>query len=206
MIQPTLMNEIENMKNINNLEDLKLRIEKLNESKDFSIIQEFILLFFSHYNHLTSRSSNDSKLIQLSTFMMNNFTKKDIDSLVQKEIIKNFYEDLKLYKIFSDNSRNYDVYEICFSICLLSRKIELFEIFFNNYLKIKIFDDNEYDNLDLDNPVLLNLFDDIFNKIYENIKINKIENLNSIIKTCIDDSNSSYKIYSVVQNVMILCS
>ena len=192
IIQANLMNEIENLKKINNLEELKLRIDELNEIKGLSMIQKFIILFFSHYNHLTSKTGNNIKLIQLSTFMIDNFTNKDILSLVQKEIIINFYEDFKNYKIFSDNSKKYNVYEICFSICFLSRKIEIFEIFFNNYLNLEIFDANEYDYLNLDNPVFLTLLDNIFNKIYEKIKINNKENLNLIIRTCINETNSSY--------------
>lgn len=190
--QATLYSQIENLKKINNLEDLKLRINELNQSKDLSTIQKFIIMFFSYYNHLTSRTDANSKLIQLSTFMMNNFTKKDIISLIQKEIVQNFNEDIKNYKILSDKSRNYDDYEICFSICFLSRKKEIIEIFFHNFLNMKIFDTNEYNNINLDNPVTLILLDTIFNKVYEQIKNNKRENLSAIIKKCIEDSNSSF--------------
>ena len=173
IIQANLMNEIENLKKINNLEELKLMIDELNEIKGLSMIQKFIILFFSHYNHLTSKTGNNIKLIQLSTFMIDNFTNKDILSLVQKEIIINFYEDFKNYKIFSDNSKKYNVYEICFSICFLSRKIEIFVIFFNNYLNLEIFDANEYDYLNLDNLVILTLLDNIFNIFFPFKKLNR---------------------------------
>ena len=39
-------------------------------------------------------------------------------------------------------------------------------IFFDEYLNIKVFEPNEYNELDLENQNTINLFEDIFQKVY----------------------------------------
>lgn len=122
--------------------------------------------------------------------MINNFQKKKIQILVQNEIIKHFSKDFKNYKIF-DRTADKDPVQICFSIVLLSKNIEIMEKFFDKYLNVKIFDSNEYQTLNLGNKVTSTLFDTLFNKVYEKLKNNEKENLDLVIKECIDDSNIS---------------
>ena len=48
----------------------------------------------------------------------------------------------KMYDKLQDKKKK-DFYETCFSIIILSKNIKLMEIFFNDYLKIKVFDEEE---------------------------------------------------------------
>ena len=42
--------------------------------------------------------------------------------------------------------------------------------FFSEYLNEKIFEENDYDLIDLENPIASKLFDSLFNGIYSAIK------------------------------------
>ena len=191
--ESNLVDELKKTKKINNCEEMNIIMKELNEKAqvmDLSILQKFAVLFYSYYNHLTCTEQSNKKFIELSTFMINNFQKKKIQILVQNEIIKHFSKDFKNYKIF-DSTADKDPVQICFSIVLLSKNIEIMEKFFDKYLNVKIFDSNEYQTLNLGNPVTSTLFDTLFNKVYEKLKNNEKENLDLVIKECIDDSNIS---------------
>ena len=123
--------------------------------------------------------------------MVNNLQNKNILPFLQMEIDKNFSNDFKNYKIFDNKEKNKDACEICFSICLLSKNIKLIEIFFSEYLNVTIFEGNNFNSIDLENPIASKLFDSIFNNIYSLIKNNQRENIKATIEECLKDSNIS---------------
>ena len=61
------------------------------------------------------------------------------------------------------------------------------EIFFSEYLKLNLFQENEYNILDLENPNTRNLFENIFQNIYDKTKKCKKEefDLNQIMPNLI---------------------
>ena len=184
--------ELIEAKKINDVEAFNEKMESLIEkSKTFqlSILQKFTILFYSHYNHLTQNSIDNGtkKLIELSTYMVSNFKNEQIAYFTNEEIKDKFSENFKNFKIFSEKKKK-DFYETCFSIIILSKNIKLMEIFFNDYLKIKVFDEEEYKSLSLSNPYTANLFDSLFNDTYEKIKANQRDQLEQIIKKCMEDS------------------
>ena len=184
--------ELIETKKINDVEAFNEKMESLIEkSKTFqlSILQKFTILFYSHYNHLTQNSIDNrtKKLIELSTYMVSNFKNEQIAYFTNEEIKDKFSENFKNFKIFSEKKKK-DFYETCFSIIILSKNIKLMEIFFNDYLKIKVFDEEEYKSLSLSNPYTANLFDSLFNDTYEKIKANQRDQLEQIIKKCMEDS------------------
>jgi hypothetical protein len=69
-----------------------------------------------------------------------------------------------------DTGLKYDDYEICFALCKLSHNIKIMEIFFSEYLKLNLFQENEYNILDLENPNTRNIFENIFQNIYDKTK------------------------------------
>ena len=65
------------------------------------------------------------------------------------------------------------------------------KIFFKEYLKVNLFMDDEFNSINLENPFASNLFDVLFNNLYAQIKNNQRNNLDSVIKGCLDNSNQS---------------
>ena len=196
LIIQTLINDISNAKKINNIAKFNEIMKALNQSAktvQLSIVQRFPIFFYSFYNHITPKSQNSDikKLKELSIYMVNNLQNKNILPFFQMEIDKNFSNDFKNYKIFDNKEKNKDACEICFSICLLSKNIKLIEIFFSEYLNVTIFEGNNFNSIDLENPIASKLFDSIFNNIYSLIKNNKRENIKATIEECLKDSNIS---------------
>ena len=190
-----LLEELSNTKKIKNLEIFRkelIQIKEKSEKIQLSIIQKFIILFYSYYNNLEFKyqSIYTSKLIQLANNMINNFNNPNILNLIQSEINQNFNEEFKNYKIFSDEYKEKDCYEICFSLCILSKNIELMIIFFSKYLKVSLFDEEDkYNSLNLNNPITGTLFNSLFINLYKEIKNKKMNNLDSIITNCFKESN-----------------
>ena len=168
-------------------------IEEKAEAFNISLIQKFIILFYSHYNQLESEKQNKNinKLIELSIYMIDNFQKENILYLIQTYINTHFSNEFKNYKIFADKSKKNDSYEICFSIIILSKNIKLMSIFFTEYLKVSEMNKEKLLSLNLENPFTAKLFDSLFQKIYEKIKMNQSEDFSSIISNCKEDSNIS---------------
>ena len=197
-----IANELSKMKSINDLEifndKMKLIIEK-SGTIPLLVIQKFAILFFSFYNNLIVKEQNqfNQKLIHLADFMINNFRQKDLLTLINNEIDSSFCEeDFKNIKIFSDKYREKDPLEICFTISILSKNIKIMKIFFHEYLKMYLFNDDKFNLINLENPFTYKLFVDLFNKIYKSKKINEMNNLNSMIQNIINDSNNSeYNMY-----------
>ena len=193
----TLFIELTKLKNLNNLERFNEEIRILYEKAEqipLLMIQKFIIIFYSHYNNLVCKEQNNyiRKLIQLATIMINNFKKPNILNIIQSEINQNFIEDFKNYKIFADKYETKDCFKICFSLCILSKNIELMKIFFTKYLEVSLFNEDKFNSLILNNPITGTLFNSLFISLYEEIKNNRRNNLDSIIKNCLDDSNISF--------------
>ena len=193
----SLFNQISNIKKQKDLDKFKEELGKLNENAEkisLSMIQKFIILFYNYYNDFTFKEQNNyiGKLIRLAKIMINNIKKPKILNLIQSEINTNFYDDFKNYKIFADKYVEKDCFEICFSLCILSKNIELMYIFFTKYFEVSLFDEDKFKSLNLNNPITSTLFNSIFISIYKEIKNNKSKNFDSeIIKNCLDDSNIS---------------
>ena len=191
-----LTDELLKTKKIRNLQEFNEIMKKINkEAKiiQLSLIQKFILLFYSYYNNLVSESQNEkkAKLIKLANLMITNFKKENILNSIQTEINMNFSNDFKNYKIFSDKIKEKDTYEICFSICILSKNIKLMETFFTEYLEVSEFNKDNFISINLENPYASKLFDSLFNKLYEKIKKSQREGFSSIIEECKKGLNSS---------------
>ena len=175
-----LFEELSNTKKIKNLEIFRkelIQIKEKSEKIQLSIIQKFIILFYSYYDNLEFKYQNiyTSKLIQLANNMINNFNNPNILNLIQSEINQNFNEEFKNYKIFSDEYKEKDCYEICFSLCILSKNIELMKIFFSKYLKVSLLDEEDkYNSLNLNNPITGTLFNSLFINLYKEIKNKKM--------------------------------
>ena len=176
----TLISYISNVKKINNHEkfnelmlDLNLKVKTM----PLSTIQRFSILFYSYYNHLTFQNQNkDTKILtELSNYMINNLQDKKILSLIQCKIEK----------------KEKDGYEVSFSICLLSKNIKLMEVFFKEYLNVNIFEENDFNSIDLENPFANELFDSLFINIYDAIKSDQKDNIKIIIQNCLKDSELS---------------
>ena len=191
-----LTDELLKTKKIRNLQEFNEIMKKINkEAKiiQLSLIQKFILLFYSYYNNLVSESQNEkeAKLIKLANLMITNFKKENILNSIQTEINMNFSNDFKNYKIFSDKIKEKDTYEICFSICIISKNIKLMEAFFTEYLEVSEFNKDNFISINLENPYASKLFDSLFNKLYEKIKKSQREGFSSIIEECKKGLNSS---------------
>ena len=184
-----------NIYNIVNFNKTMETLEQKSQTEKLSVFQKFIILFYSHYNHLTCQTKKEKKLYELSLFMLSNFRNHNILSLVQDEINENYQDDFKNYKIFSNVKKN-DSYETCFSLGILSKNIKIMKSFFYEYLNFPIFDENEFNYLCLDNPHACTLFDSIFNKIYGKIKNNNKDNLYTLVEESIKDTNQS--IYNIL--------
>ena len=194
----TLFNEISNLKNVKNLETFNKEMRTLKEKAekiDLSIIHKFIIQFYANYNNLAFKEQNKymKKLILLATFMVNNFKKTELNllNIIQSEINQNFVNDFKNYKIFADKYEAKDSFEIIFSLCILSKNIELMNIFFTKYLNVSLFDEDKFNSLNLNNPITATLFNTLFMDIYHEIKNNGRNNLNAIIKKDLNDANIS---------------
>ena len=64
---------------------MKSSINKINliaQSIQLSTIQSFIISFYAYYNHTTDKNEANEKIIQLSSFMIKNFEKENIISLI----------------------------------------------------------------------------------------------------------------------------
>ena len=106
-----------------------------------------------------------------------------INELVPKE-----FEN---YKIFNKEKKVKEVNEVWYSICLLSKNIKLMKRFFSEYLYVILFEEDDYDLIDLENPIASTLFISIFNDIYNAIKNEQRANIKTIIEKCLDDTNIS---------------
>ena len=130
----------------------------------------------------------DDKLVQLNNFSLKKFTKENSHLSFKEEIINLFPK----FEIIS-TQKEIEELEICFALCELSRNIKIMKIFFDEYLNIKVFEPNEYNELDLENPNAINLFEDIFHKVYKEIKNGnkKDDNIKELISECLKNSNKS---------------
>ena len=63
--------------------------------------------------------------------------------------------------------------------------------FFSEYLYVILFEEDDYDLIDLENPIASTLFISIFNDIYNAIKNEQRANIKTIIEKCLDDTNIS---------------
>ena len=190
----TLISYISNVKKINNQEKFNELMSDLNlkaKTMPLSTIQRFSILFYSYYNHLTFQNQNkDTKMLtELSNYMINNLQDKKILSLIQGQINKNFSNKFNYHKILEKKEK--DGYEVSFSICLLSKNIKLMEVFFKEYLNVNIFEENDFNTIDLENPFANELFDSLFINIYDAIKSDQKDNIKIIIQNCLKDSELS---------------
>lgn len=189
--QKELIAEIERSKSLKKIEEMKIYISKVNETAkktEFSILQKFIILFQNYYNNLITKTKLNETLIQLSSFMIKNFTKENILSIIRDEIIRLFPKN----QIFS-TLKDIDDYEMCFILCNLTKNIKITEVFFKEYLGISIFEPDDFYELNFENPHVQALFEDIFQTIRENQKKNQneIHDLKAIVQNCKDKSNYS---------------
>ena len=169
--QKELIGEIERSKSLKKIEEMKIYISKVNETAkktEFSILQKFIILFQNYYNHLITKTKLNEALIQLSSFMIKNFTKENILSIIRDEIIRLFPKN----QIFS-TLKDIDDYEMCFILCNLTKNIKITKVFFKEYLGISIFEPDDFCELNFENPHVQSLFEDIFQTIRENQKKSK---------------------------------
>ena len=190
----TLINTISIVKKIDNRQKFNKEMQALiikSKTMPLSTIQIFSILFYSYYNHLTCKNFNKNIKIftDLSNYMINNLKDMNILSFIQGEISKYFSNDFNKYKIFEKVDK--DDYEISFLLCLLSKNIKLMEAFFSQFLNVTIFEENDFNSIDLENPISSKLFDFIFINIYDAIKNNQKDYIKTFIKNCFEDSNMS---------------
>ena len=187
------MDKLTKSKSIYNLKEMKEILDimnQLSQNMELSKIQTFIISFYSYYNNLTSNNTFNEKIIQLSLFMVDNFKNDNLLKLIQNEISQIFPE----YEILS-HFKEIDDYIMCFSLCDLSKNIELMKIFFTRYLNTALVDSIDYHSINLQNPFSTKLFKSLFTFIYQAIKDNKKGDLDSIIKECLRN-NSNFDIYN----------
>ena len=194
----TLIDEISKTRELQNL---KIFNEAMNDIKrkaeaiPFSNIQKFFLSFYHIYNNLSIKEPNQyvKKVIKLADSILLIFKEENLLNLIQNELNINFSEEFKYktFKIFNDELRKKDDFEICFSICIISKNITLMKIFFTEYLKVSLFTEENFISINLENPYALKLFDSIFNKLYNKKIIIQSNKLNSLVQDCINDSNQS---------------
>ena len=182
-----------NLTSINKFNEVMNSLYSEIQTAPLSIIQKFSIMYYSCYNHLTSKCQNKDikKLIELSNFMVNNLKIRNVLSSLESEVSNYVPKEFNNYKIFDKNKKNKDSFELIFSICLLSQNIKLMQKFFTEYLNVKLFEEDDYDLMDLENPFASRLFDSIFNEIYIAIKNGQRDNIKSIVKKCLDDANIS---------------
>ena len=158
-----------------------------------SVIQKFSIMFYSFYNHLTPKSQNKDikKFIELSIFMINNLQIENMLPYLDTKINELIPKEFENYKIFSKEKKDKEDNEVCFSICLLTKNIKLMHRFFSEYLNVELFEENDYDLIDLENPIASKLFDSLFNDIYNAIKNEQRANIKTIVDKCLDDTNIS---------------
>ena len=123
--------------------------------------------------------------------MINNIQFQNIIPYLENEINKCVPKEFEHYKIFKKEKKYKDDNEIFFSVCLLSKNIKLMKKYFSECLNEKLFEENDYDLIDLENPIASKLFDSLFNGIYSAIKSEQRSNIPKIIKECLDDTNMS---------------
>ena len=192
-----ILTEIPKLKKIHNLENFNDAMKKIKDNAEIiplATLQKFAILLYSFYNDLSFKEKNKDtqRLIKLADYMINNLNKKEFLNLIQSEINAKFSkEDFKDYKIFEDRYSEKNPLEICFAIIILSKNINLMKIFFTEYLKVNVFSEDKFNSINLENPFAAKLFDSLFYKLYEQIKIKQINNLNSIIKDYLDNANKS---------------
>ena len=187
----SLINHIEKTKKIKKVEEMKDALAEICEkakTTSISFIQKFIILFYKYYNNTTSNYEKYDKLIQLSNFMIKNFTKKNITLLIFNEINKLFPENKISYP-----QDELDEYEICLYLSNLSHNIKIMETFFIEFLNVNLFEIDEYSKINLENPNAQTLFENIFKSIYDKNKKCIKENIDikNIISQCINNSNKS---------------
>ena len=186
-----LCNAIEKSKKIKDPEEMKRYTTEMYEKAktlDISYIKKFIILFYGYFNKTTSKNIMNDKLVQLTNFSLEKFTKENIHLSIKEEIINLFPK----FEIIS-TQKEVEELEICFALCELSRNIKIMNIFFDEYLNIKVFEPNEYNELDLENQNTINLFEDIFQKVYNEIKKcnKKDDNIKELISELLKNSNKS---------------
>ena len=189
------LNDISDIKKINTLEKFNEKIKALyNKTKtsQFSIIQKFSIIFYSFYNHLIPINNNKDtiKLKEISNHLLIGFQNGNTLSTLKNEINDKFPE-LKVDKILENKGKDKDDYETCFSLCLLTKNFKLTELFLSDFLNVSIFQDDDINSIDLENPIALELIDSLFKNLYKEIKDGKRENLKIIIQKCFDDLNIS---------------
>ena len=192
----TLIDGISEAKKINNIEKFNEIMKSLYlkaKTNNLSIIHRYTILFYSFYNHIIPKSKKEDikKLKDLANYMIKNLSIKNISPYLQNEINQHFSNDFKSYEIFKNKENSRDENEICFSICLLSKNINLMESFFSDFLQVTIFEAEEFKSISLENPVAAKLFDSLFNDIYHLIKNGQNDNLKTIIENCFKDSELS---------------
>ena len=180
-------------KSLDKFNEIIIPLYSETQTAHLPITQRFSLMFYSFYNHLTPKNKNKDiqKLIDLSNFMINNIQFQNILPYLENEINKCVPKEFENYKIFKKEKKYRDDNEIFFSICLLSKNIKLMKKFFSECLNEKLFEENDYDLIDLENPIASKLFDSLFNGIYSAIKNEQRSNIPKIIKECLDDTNMS---------------
>ena len=121
--------------------------------------------------------------------MINNLQKSNMLSFIQDEIGKYFSNDFNKYKIFEKIDKG--DYKVCISLCLFSKNIKLIEDFFSQFFNVTVFEENDFNSIDLENPIASKLLDSLFINIYDAIKNDQKDNIKIIIKNCFEDSNMS---------------
>ena len=190
----SIISDISDIKKINNIEKFNEMIKALRDkarTTPLSIIQKFSIIFYSFYNHIIPKSNNKDtiKLKEISNHLINGF--QNINKSTLQNEIDEYFPVLKNDKISDDKGKDKDDYEICFSLCLLSKNIKLTELFFSYFLNVTIFQDDDMNSMDLENPIAFELIDSLFKNLYVEIKAGKRDNLKIIIEKCFDDSNTS---------------
>ena len=108
--------------------------------------------------------------------------------LIQNEINNLFLE----FKIISTQKEIVNLKYVLF--CEFSLIIKIMETFFNEYLKINIFEPNDFNQLDLENPNARKLFEVICQKVYHEIFINNLFRCESCYNIILMKLNSEYNI------------
>ena len=199
-IKETLLQELEKIKKFENSDAIFKNINKIiNIAKEIglSVLQRFAFHFYSYYNHLIQKFNHYKKFVELSKFMLQNLFQENFRDLIRSEMLTIFFG----WNLFEDINEpdNMDDYEVCFLLCILTKNINLMKLFFNEYLNIDIFEKEEFNSLDFENPYTIVLFKNLFNKIFfENIKKRQKNNKDiqtKIIESINESNHSNYNLF-----------
>ena len=167
-----ILQELEKIKKIKNSDVIIQSVNqiiKMAQEMGLSVFQRFAFHFYSYYNHLIQNTYYYDKFVELSQFMLQNIFQENFRELAQNQMKATFqswnlFEDKKK----SDDLKKSDIddYETCFSLCLLTKNVNLMKLFFIEYLNIDISEYAELRDFDLENPYAIELFKSLFNKIY----------------------------------------